>query len=162
MDKLVRKYRTLFRRESEREEGEGQKLSSSLPDQVLELIKTSEGAVSFAQLGSLQATNDNPQSDRLAPDMSPEESNICELTNDLDDATADMMAMFRNKREDSESSSSRSSIKSKYSILFETDNSEGEEEEADLEEGLEQERTYTGFLERESLSISIGHHDESR
>ena len=158
MDKLVRKYKTIFQKE--REESEDQRSVRDLAEQLEHLIKTSEdGAVSFVQLGSLRAEDDAPQSDTLGP----EDSNICELTNDLDDATADMMAMFRKKSEDSDCSSNRSSLKSKYSILFETDNSEGEEEEADCEEDPERkEESYQEFAERQSLSISFGLSDESR
>ena len=73
-----------------------------------------------------------------------------------------MMAMFRSKREDSESSSSRSSIKSKYSIQFETDNSDGEEEDGDNQEGLRlEEELYRDFVRHERLSISISQKDES-
>ena len=156
MDKLVKKCKTIFQKE--REETEGQRSVRDLADQMEQLIKNSEdGAVSFVQLGSLQTEDDTPQSDTLGP----EDSNIGELTNDLDDATADMMAMFRKKSEDSECSSNRSSLKSKYSIMFETDNSEGEEEEADCEEDLgRKEESYQEFARRQS--ISLGPSDESR
>ena len=156
MDKLVKKCKTIFQKE--REETEGQRSVRDLADQMEQLIKNSEdGAVSFVQLGSLQTEDDTPQSDTLGP----EDSNIGELTNDLDDATADMMAMFRKKSEDSECSSNRSSLKSKYSIMFETDNSEGEEEEADCEEDFERkEESYQEFARRQS--ISLGPSDESR
>ena len=47
--------------------------------------------------------------------------------------------------------------------MFETDNSDGEEEEADCEEDFERkEESYQEFARRQSLSISFGPSDESR
>ena len=169
MDKLVRKYKVLFSKGKRQS-----RHSTDLSDRVTDFIKSSkEENVSFAQLGSLQSTkslsleeNDTNVQQRIRKSASvrscPDGSNICGLTDDLDDATADMMAMFRSKREDSESSSSRSSIKSKYSIQFETDNSDGEEEDGDNQEGLRlEEELYRDFVRHERLSISISQKDES-
>ena len=169
MDKLVRKYKVLFSKGKRQS-----RHSTDLSDRVTDFIKSSkEENVSFAQLGSLQSTkslsleeNDTNVQKRIRKSASvrscPDGSNICGLTDDLDDATADMMAMFRSKREDSESSSSRSSIKSKYSIQFETDNSDGEEEDGDNQEGLRlEEELYRDFVRHERLSISISQKDES-
>ena len=77
------------------------------------------------------------------------------LTEDLDTATAAMMAMFGNVGLDSECSSARSSIKSKYSIQAETDSDDDEPDQ--FEETL-----CPYFPGNRRFSMVVGQNNESR
>ena len=82
------------------------------------------------------------------------------LTEDLDTATAAMMAMFGNVGLGSECSSARSSVTSKYSTQTETetDNSEDDQLEPDqFEEKLNQH-----FPGHRRFSMVVGQNNESR
>ena len=77
------------------------------------------------------------------------------LTEDLDTATAAMMAMFGNVGLDSECSSARSSVKSKYSIQAETDSDDDEPDQ--FEETL-----CPYFPGNRRFSMVVGQNNESR
>ena len=79
------------------------------------------------------------------------------LTEDLDTATAAMMAMFGNVGLDSECSSARSSIKSKYSIQTETE-TDSDDDEVDLFE----EKLCPYFPGNRRFSMVVGQNNESR
>ena len=88
----------------------------------------------------------------------PADSNLAAF-DDLDEATADLMAMVRKTGIDSECSSARSSLKSKYSIQFdETDNSDEEEPEGDQFE----EELSSNFPGNSRFSMFVGQNAESR
>ena len=151
MEKKLRKLRILKR-----------KRSKSYPD-----VET----LCCIRLGPLEKT----QSKSLENEEEVEDEDVCErkrmrperegseksnpLTDDLDNATAAMMAMFRDVSLDSECSSARSSIKSKYSIQFETetDNSDDDELGGDQFEELR-----SNFPGNRRFSMFVGQNTESR
>lgn len=157
MEKIARKYRILKR-----------DWRKSNPDTLDDFNFSKEQNLSYVRLGSLEKSQSSSLEEeeelsvrRLRPESvrsCPADYNLEEGFDDLDDATADMMAMFRNIGLDSECSSSRSSIKSKYSIQFETDNSEDDEPEPDqIEEEL-----IPNFPGNERFSMFVGQNTESR
>ena len=151
MEKIARKYRILKR-----------DWRKSNPDILEESNFSRENNFSFVRLGSLERSQSSEEEEEIAvrvlrPDTSsPPDSNL-EGFDDLDDATADMMAMFRNTGLDSACSSARSSVKSRYSIQFDTDSDDDEPEADHVEEELS-----SNFPGYERFSMFVGQNDESR
>ena len=151
MEKIARKYRILKR-----------DWRKSNPDILEESNFSRENNFSFVRLGSLERSQSSEEEEEIAvrvlrPDTSsPPDSNL-EGFDDLDDATADMMAMFRNTGLDSACSSARSSVKSRYSIQFDTDSDDDEPEPDHVEEELS-----SNFPGYERFSMFVGQNDESR
>ena len=81
------------------------------------------------------------------------------LTEDLDSATADMLAMFGSVKLNSESSSARSSIMSKYSIQTETE-TDSDDDELDADQFEEEISPY--FPGNRRFSMFVGQNIESR
>ena len=157
MEKIARKYRILKK-----------EWRKSNPDSLEDSDFSKENNLSYVKLGTLEKSQSTsieeeeeiPES-RLRPDSvgsCPRDSNP-DGFDDLDDATADMMAMLRNIGLDSEPSSARSSIKSKHSIQFETDNSDDDEPEP---EQFEEELLRPNFPVCQRFSMVVGQNDESR
>ena len=153
MEKIQRKYRILKR-----------DWRKSNPDILEDSDYSKENNISYVKLGSLEKSQSSsldgeeeiPER-RLRPESARNSaSSNLEGFDLLDDATADMMAMFnRNIGLDSQCSSARSSIKS---ILFDTDNSDDDEPEPDqFEEELS--LKFPGY---ERFSMFVGQNDESR
>ena len=163
MEKIVRNFKILKKDKRK-----------SNPEILEDLNFSKENNLSFVRLGSLEKSQsleegrkeeeeegELPERRRLLRPESvrscPGDYNLEEGFDDLDDATADMMAMFRGL--ESQCSSARSSIKSKYSIQFDTDNSEEEEPEHDQ---IEEELPRANFPGNERFSMFFGQNAESR
>ena len=155
MEKIVRKYRVLKR-----------DWRKSNPD-ISENVKTRGKKLSVVRLGSLITKSQSLEEEEEFPEMRlrpdsvrscPADSNF-DGFDDLDDATADMMAMFRDTGIVTECSSTRSSVKSKYSIQFETDN-ETDEDEPETDQFDEE--ISPNFPGNERFSMFVGQNDESR
>ena len=154
MEKIARKYRILKR-----------EWRKSNPDILEDTNFSRENNISFVRLGSLERSQSSLEeeeeiAERVVRPASvrscPPEPNL-QGFDDLDDATADMMAMFRNTGLDSNSSSARSSVKSRYSIQFDTDSDDDEPEPDHVEEELS-----SNFPGYERFSMFVGQNDESR
>ena len=153
MEKIARNFRILKK-----------DWRKSNPEILEDLNFSKENNLSFVRLGSLEKSQSLEEEElperRLRPESVrsfPSDSNLEDGFDDLDDATADMMAMFRGL--DSQCSSARSSIKSKYSIQFETDNSTDDEPEPDQSE---EELLSPNFPGNRRFSMCVGQNAESR
>ena len=151
MEKKLRKLRMLKR-----------KRSKSFPD--MENLYVRLGSLAKPQSKSLEKEEEEDEDvterKRIRPDRL-KDSNV--LTDDLDNATADMMAMFRNVSLDSECSSARSSfssIKSKYSIQFETETDNSDDDELGADQFEEELRP--NFPGDRRFSMIVGQNTDSR
>ena len=154
MEKKLRKLRILKR-----------KRAKSFPD-LENLCCVRLGSLEMTQSKSLEKAEEAEEEEdvserkRIRPDrMRTEDSNL--ETDDLDNATAAMMAMFRNVSLDSECSSARSSIRSKYSIQFETETDDSDDEDGLGTDQIEAELR-PNFPGDRRFSMCVGQNNESR